>query len=67
MDREQRLFVLEQYRERCSSPSCAFCSYVDVWANKLLVCWNIRSVYNGLRVRPEHLCDEFYPTNSVYD
>lgn len=59
MDTVPKRNLKREFRLNCDMPSCAFCSYFDIWSERISVCWNLRSKFNGLRVKANHVCDDF--------
>lgn len=57
--------IVEKQRLKCKLrslykiPSCAFCSYFGIWSERITLCGNFNSEFNGLCVRGGHVCDGF--------
>ena len=49
--------IVEKQRLKCKLrslykiPSCAFCSYFGIWSERITLCGNFNSEFNGLCVR----------------
>ena len=48
-----------KFRSLYKMPSCAFCSYFDIWSERITICCNFNSKFNGLCVKGDHICDDF--------
>jgi len=63
VDKAQKMIIKRELRSLCEPPSCVFCHYLDVWSNTVILCWNSKSKFNGLCVRPDHVCKGFLSAN----
>lgn len=48
-----------EFRFLHKMPSCAFCSYFDTWFERITICCNFKSKFNGLCIKEDHVCDDF--------